>query len=213
MTAPTGRVALLQRGSSAHANGRANSPMTWTWQHAKPGSQSDAGFCSQSRLHLDRHVRRALAGRQRKQRSKGGFATKREASAFLTDQLARLDTGSYVPPSMLTVSAFLTNEWLPAATPTVRSATAATYERAVRLYLVPTVGALRQQGLRGGHLNGLYAELEQAGLSPATIRQVHATIRRACGDAVRWGALTRNPASAADPPKVPRSRVDAWTAN
>jgi len=32
---------------------------------------------------------------KRRQRSKGGFATKREASAFLTDALGRLEGGTY----------------------------------------------------------------------------------------------------------------------
>jgi integrase len=72
--------------------------------------------------------------------------------------------------------------------------------------------ATRLQGLRGGHLNSMYARLEQGGLSVATRRFVHAVIRRALGDAVRWGLLVRNPASQADPPKLPRSRAHAWTA-
>ena len=149
---------------------------------------------------------------KRKQRSRSGFATRREATAFLTEALARVGDGSYAAPSKLTVGAFLADEWLPAATSTVRPATAATYERAVRLYLVPSLGATRLQALRGGHLNGLYAELVRDGLSPATIRQVHAVIRRACNAAIRWGALTRNPASMADPPRLPRSKAMAWTA-
>jgi integrase len=149
---------------------------------------------------------------KRRQRSKGGFSTKREASAFLTEALARLGNGTYAAPAKTTVGAFLADEWLPAATPALRPATAAAYERAVRLYLVPSIGATRLQGLRGGHLNGLYAHLEQEGLSPATIRQVHAVIRRACNAAVRWGALTRNPASMADPPRLPRTNTAAWTA-
>jgi integrase len=149
---------------------------------------------------------------RRKQRSKGGFATKREAQGFVTEQLRRLDTGSYVEPSKVTVAAFLNGEWLPAVTPTVRPATAGAYERAVRLYIVPSLGGVRLQALRGGHLNGLYAELDRAGLSPATIRQVHAVVRRALNDAVRWGALTRNPTKMADPPPPPHSKARAWTA-
>jgi len=77
------------------------------------------------------------AGGKRKQRSRSGFGTRREAQAFLTEQLSRLDTGSYVEPSKLTVAAFLNGEWLPTVTPTVRPATADAYERAVRLYIVP----------------------------------------------------------------------------
>jgi hypothetical protein len=57
---------------------------------------------------------------KRRQRSKGGFATRKEAQRFLTDTLARLDRGTYAAPSKLTVAEFLDHEWLPAVEPTVR---------------------------------------------------------------------------------------------
>jgi integrase len=51
--------------------------------------------------------------------------------------------------------------------------------------------------------------MERDGLSVATRRLTHAVLRRALGDAVRWGKLARNPATAADPPAVPRSKAQA----
>jgi integrase len=45
----------------------------------------------------------------------------------------------------------------------------------------------------------------------ATRRLTHAVLRRALGDAIRWGKLSRNPATAADPPSLPRTKVQAWT--
>ncbi|MGO8684266.1 MAG: tyrosine-type recombinase/integrase [Thermoleophilia bacterium] len=42
----------------------------------------------------------------------------------------------------------------------------------------------------------------QSGLSPSSVRRVHAALHRALRDAVRWGRLTANPAAAADPPKT-----------
>jgi hypothetical protein len=88
----------------------------------------------------------------RKQRTKGGFPTKREASAFMTEALQRLGDGSYAVPSKLTVAAYLTDEWLPTATPTLRPLSAAAYEEAIRLRINPYIGATRLQALRGGHL-------------------------------------------------------------
>jgi integrase len=41
---------------------------------------------------------------------------------------------------------------------------------------------------------------------------VHAVISRALSDAVRWGKVGRNVAKMADPPSLPRSRVQSWTA-
>jgi integrase len=82
----------------------------------------------------------------------------------------------------------------------------------VRLRIAPHIGHLRLQTLYGGHLNGLYRELEQAGLSVSTRRLTHAVLHRSLRDAVRWGRLARNPADMADPPARGRSRAQAWTA-
>jgi integrase len=149
---------------------------------------------------------------RRRQRSKGGFHTRREAQRFLTDVLARLGDGSYAQPSKMTVRDYLEQEWLPAVESTVRPLTFTQYGSVVRLRILPTLGNLRLQQLTGGHLNTLYRQLEQAGLAVATRRQTHAVLHRALKDAVRWGRLVRNPADAADPPAPARTRVEAWTA-
>jgi integrase len=38
-------------------------------------------------------------------------------------------------------------------------------------------------------------------------------LRRALADAIRWDKLARNPAASANPPSLPRSRVQSWTAH
>jgi integrase len=150
---------------------------------------------------------------RRRQRSKGGFATRRDAQRFLTDVLARLGDGSYAQPSKLTLAEYLNEEWLPAIESTVRPLTFVSYRVLVRLRVVPHLGKVRLQALTAGHLNTLYRTLEQQGLSVSTRRQTHAVLSRACKDAVRWGKLVRSPAALADPPSIPRTRVQAWTAN
>ena len=149
---------------------------------------------------------------RRRQRSKGGFRTRQDAQRFLTDVLSRLGDGSYAQPAKTTVREYLESEWLPAIESTVRPLTFTQYRSVVRLRILPTLGPLRQRQLTGGHLNTLYHELEQAGLSVATRRQTHAVLHRALRDAVRWGRLVRNSADMADPPRTTRSHVQAWTA-
>jgi integrase len=87
------------------------------------------------------------------------------------------------------------------------------YVGVVRLYVAPNIGGVRLQALSAGHLNGLYAELERAGLSVSTRRLVHAVLGRALRDAERWGRVPRNVARMADPPARRRSRASAWTAS
>ena len=149
---------------------------------------------------------------RRRQRSKGGFHTRRDAQRFLTDVLGRLGDGSYAQPSKVTLAEFLISEWLPAVEGTVRPLTYTQHVSTVRARIVPHLGHVRLQALTGGHLNALYRTLEQAGLSVSTRRQAHGLLHRALRDAVRWGKLVRNPADMANPPRAERSRAQAWTA-
>src|SRR5215203_543229 len=123
---------------------------------------------------------------KRRQRSKGGFATRREAQGFLSQTLTRLGDGSYAPLTKETLANFLTAEWLPAIEATLRPLSFVQYEQAVRLRIVPYLGHRRLQALTGGHLNGLHRDLQQAGLSVSTRRLTHAVLHRALRDAVRW---------------------------
>src|SRR5262245_8381316 len=119
---------------------------------------------------------------KRRQRSKGGFATRRAAQRSLTDVLARLGDRSYAQPPKLTLRDSFENEWLRAIESTVRPLTFTQYRSVARLRILPTLGHLRLQVLTGGHLNTLYRELEQAGLSVATRRLTHAVLSRALRD-------------------------------
>ena len=162
---------------------------------------------------MDRHVRRGpRRPREAPAAVEGRLHTRREAQAFLTDVLSRLGDGSYAAPSKTTLGEFLSGEWLPAVEGTLRPNSAATYRSLVRQQILPRLGHVRLQALTGGRLNGFYGELEQAGLSVATRRLVHAVLHRVLRDAVRWGQLVRNPVDMADPPAAARSRAQAWTA-
>jgi integrase len=151
-------------------------------------------------------------GGRRRQRRKGGFATRREAQDFVAEQQTRIRAGSYAAPSRQTVGQFLADEWLPAAAATLRPLSVTKYESVIRSYVQPRIGHMRLQGLSAGHLNNLYAELERDGLSVSTRKLVHAVIGRALRDAERWGHVTRNVARLADPPRAAKSQATAWTA-
>lgn len=115
--------------------------------------------------------------------------------------------GSFVELSRQSVEGFMT-EWLSTIEPTVRPSTLHSYKRNLTVHVVPNIGQLKLQQLDAGTLNGLYAHLlagtdtSASGLSPRSVRYVHTILHRALKDAVRWQRLARNPADAADPPRV-----------
>lgn len=157
---------------------------------------------------------------RRRQQWRGGFATRRAAQDALTEALQRLQSGSYVEPSKQTLAHFL-EEWLQSIRPSVRASTFAFYQRLARVNIAPALGTTPLQRLTTAQLNGLYAELlangrqdGHGGLSPQSVRYVHATIRKALAEAVRWGRLARNVADQASAPR-PRRRTapSTWTAD
>ncbi len=150
---------------------------------------------------------------KRRQVRRRGFATRKAAEQELARVRHGVQNSDYVAPDRLTVSSFLTNEWLPATKSTIESTTFESYERNLRLHVIPSLGEMRLQRLEPQRLNALYATLlangrrdGKGGLSARTVRYLHTIIHRALKDATRWGKVSRNVADLADPPSQKAAR-------
>lgn len=147
------------------------------------------------------------AGAKRVQRLRTGFATKAEADRALLEVRTSLRNGTYVERSTLTVAEYLA-EWLDATVPPrVKHETWNDRRRNLETHVVPRIGGIALQQLTSAHLNLMYRDLMQSGrvdgaggLSPTSVRRIHAMLRKALRDAARWKHLERNPADLADPP-------------
>jgi integrase/predicted RNA-binding Zn-ribbon protein involved in translation (DUF1610 family) len=146
---------------------------------------------------------------ERRRQTKGGFATRKACQAAMSVALVAVAQANFVPASRLTLREFLSDEWLPAIKGTLRPTTYESYKGLCADHIIPRLGSVQLQKLCAAQINGLYAYLLNegrirgtGGLSPSSVRRVHAALRRACRDAVRWGRLTVNPAACADPPKA-----------
>lgn len=71
----------------------------------------------------------------------------------------------------------------------LRPRTLANYRWTVERHVLPALGKLRLDKVRPEHLTRLYRDKVAAGLSPATVRYVHAVIRAALGLAVSWAGF------------------------
>ena len=94
--------------------------------------------------------------------------------------------------------------WLRGLEGTVRPTPVAQYRGDLRCHVIPRLGRVPLARLTPQHLQELYSELRTAGLSPMSIRYVHAELHRALEQAVRWDAVPCNVASLVDPPQAPR---------
>lgn len=102
----------------------------------------------------------------------------------------------------------LIHQWLDLAKSELSPTTARGYAWIVKTYIIPTMGKVPLAKLKTAQLDRFYAQLREKGgqdgkpLSPATVRQVHAILRRALQQGIRWGWITTNPAAQASPPRV-----------
>ncbi|AOP50617.1 tyrosine-type recombinase/integrase [Streptomyces lydicus] len=109
-----------------------------------------------------------------------------------------------------TVKAWLLHWVEEIAKPSVRENTYAGYEVAVRVHLVPGVGAHRLDKLEPEHLERFYTKMLASGSKPATAHQAHRTIRTALNHAMRRGHVTRNVAMLAVPPRIEDEEVEPY---
>lgn len=152
---------------------------------------------------------------RRRQVSKGGFKTKRDAEAALRDFLVQSDRGLLLLPTKQTVGEYL-DAWLRQVEGSLAATAASNYRALVRLYVVPQLGMLKLTALRPHHIVDAYRRLLMKGgrrgrpLSSTTVRTVHRILSKALSDAVRDGVLGRNPAANVPLPRAVKPELQVW---
>jgi integrase len=148
----------------------------------------------------------------RRQVTRGGFATKREAQLALARHLDHERAGIDVA-NPVTVGEYL-NQWL-AGKRSLRPSTLKSYREHVELYLRPSLGDLALRDLSADHVDRLLACLAAGTrarqLSPSTQRRVYATLRGALNAAVARRLLPFNPALNLELPREHRQGAVVWT--
>ncbi|OFW72092.1 MAG: hypothetical protein A2Y55_12560 [Actinobacteria bacterium RBG_16_68_12] len=102
--------------------------------------------------------------------------------------------------------------WLAHVAGRVRAKTWQGYECVIRLYAVPALGEVPLAEVSPLHLQRLYASLlsdRGRPLSGGTVLNLHLVLTQALSQAVRWGYLSSNPASGAQPPRPRRAELIA----
>ncbi|MER3401403.1 MAG: site-specific integrase [Thermoflexus sp.] len=107
----------------------------------------------------------------------------------------------------LTVGEYLARWLEDAARPAVRPSTHVRYAAIIRIHVAPRIGAIPLAKLSPVHVQGLYADLERAGVSPRMRQFTHAVLHRALNQAVKWRLVSHNACDAVDRPRVPRKEV------
>ncbi|MDQ3694357.1 MAG: site-specific integrase [Chloroflexota bacterium] len=139
--------------------------------------------------------------------------TRREAQDKLRAALRDIDAGLDLSAGRQTVGQFL-DRWLAdVVKPTVRPKTHQSYAQLVRLYLKPAIGHHQLGKLSPQHVQAMMSAKTAAGLSPRTVQYLRAVLRRALGQALKWGLVSRNVATLVDPPRSVKKVVSPLSAD
>jgi len=129
--------------------------------------------------------------------------TRQEAAKLLTAALRDRDVGLPLVGERQTVSQYL-DSWLDAIEHSVKPRSHHSYAGVIRRDVTPTFGRIVLSKLTAQHVQCLYADKLKAGLSPTTVRHMHAVIHKALDNAVRLDLVQRNVADLVQPPRVKR---------
>ncbi len=141
---------------------------------------------------------------RRRQSSRGGFKTKREAEAEKSRLLTQRDQGIDVSVDRMTVREYLTSWLLNHVQAKVAPSTYLGYHQLVRLHINPVIGHILLGRLTPLQIDAVYAAVLQKGRSARTALQVHRCLHSALAQAVKYQFVPRNSAAAAAPPRPPK---------
>jgi integrase len=106
-----------------------------------------------------------------------------------------------------TVKQFL-ERWLSdCAKPSVRPKTFVSYSQLVRIHIIPELGRIQIAKLSPQQVQAFMNGRLSKGLSPRTVQYLRAVLRRALGQALKWGLVARNVATLVDSPRVERPEI------
>jgi integrase len=131
---------------------------------------------------------------------------------WLLAQREALRDGLLLEDDRVTVSEFVDRYMDQVAIHTLRPKTLESYESLVRIHIKPSIGFHRLSALSPAHLQKLYSDKLNSGLSKRTVQFIHSIIHKILDQAMKWGLVIRNVADLVDAPSPKRKAPNVWTA-
>lgn len=147
---------------------------------------------------------------KRKQKTKSGFKTKKEAQQDCAELIAKLTKGMFVESKNKTIEDIV-NEWLETSKIRVKETTFKNYKRAADKRVIPVLGKLPIKELTHAIGQRFINNLMEEGLSNRYIEYVYTILNGTVEHAVKTEQLIKNPLQYVEVPR-PRKRVHTtWT--
>ncbi|MBA2283082.1 MAG: tyrosine-type recombinase/integrase [Acidimicrobiia bacterium] len=138
--------------------------------------------------------------------------SRKEAEVALGRMLGEIEDGQHTARAGTVGD--LCERWFAQAAPDLSPSVAPEYRRLLDNRILPRWGSTPLRRVRTADLDLWYSELRRSGglksggpLAPNTVTRIHAVLRRALAQGVKWGWLTTNPAANASPPRAHKQQL------
>lgn len=159
-------------------------------------------------------------GSPRRQRTKGGFKTRKDAETWLHSEAERLRYGVTSGDDRQPLAQYLRG-WLATMESTISPAAFHSYENHVLRHIIPAIGTVKLCDLGPHHIEKaktVWASTQHGivkkarPLSDRTAKHVFTTLRNALNRAKRQRIIPSNPCEFVDPPRVERKEMQSLDA-
>ena len=138
--------------------------------------------------------------------------TQKEVVDWLTEQNFKIKSGILVDGNQIRIEDFLNRYLKDVARHSIRPTTFTAYSNLVRLHINPVLGNIFLHQLRPDHVQSLYTQKINEGLSRRTVQYIHAVLHKALKQTFKWELVNRNVSDLVDVPKPRKKTFLVWTA-
>ncbi|MEM4993023.1 site-specific integrase [Priestia sp. SB1] len=148
---------------------------------------------------------------KRRQKSKGGFRTKKDAEKDCADFISKFDKGSIIIRKDITIKEFI-EFFLSRAELKLKNSTYTNYNYAVNNRIIPRLGNIKLQEFTKYHGQEFVNELSKEELSSLYIRFVISLLKNMFQVAIEDERIIKNPMDSVIMPRSTRRSYNVWSA-
>lgn len=137
--------------------------------------------------------------------------TQKEVRVWLEDQKKALRDGTIVTDEKTTVEEYMRKWYEEVARHKLRLSTQSTNSSILKKHIYPALSDVKLSKLTPSHLQALYSEKLNEGLSKRTVKYIHTLIHKALDHALKMGLVSRNVAEAVESPVPDKHPVEPLT--
>lgn len=137
--------------------------------------------------------------------------TQKEARAWVDGQRRLLHDGLLPTDEKTTVKEFMGRWFDEVCRHQLRASTLSTNKSVINRHIYPTIGEIKLAQLSPAHLQALYSQKLNEGLSKRTVKYIHTLIHRMLDQALKSGMVSKNVAKAVDSPTPDKHEVEPLT--